>query len=97
MHLALVDHGVYTLMMDAYYALNGDLPLHLSELNRLCRAHTKIERESVLKIAQEYFPTNGDGVRHNARADKELAIALPAILRMREGGQKTAKKRWGKT
>jgi uncharacterized protein YdaU (DUF1376 family) len=96
MHLSMAEHGAYTLLLDAYYASEGQLPRHLSELNVIARAHTKTEKEAVMKVAQQYFPTNGDGTRHNKRADEELEIALPAIEKMRAAGIETAKKRWGK-
>ena len=95
--LTIAEHGVYSIMLDEYYALDGVLPLHLSELNQLCHARSKIEREAVMKIAQQYFPPNGDGRRHNARADKELSIAIPAIEKMRAAGVKSGKKRRGET
>lgn len=94
--LTIVEHGVYTIMLDEYYARNGLIPRHLSELNILCHATTKLEKNAVMKIAQEHFPANGDGLRHNKRADEELKVALPAIEKMREGGMLTAKKRWKK-
>lgn len=95
MHLSVAEHGAFTLLLDAYYAQNGQLPRHLSELNRLCRATTKIEKNAVQSVAQQFFPTNGDGSRHNKRADSELAIALPAIEKMREAGKKSGKVRRG--
>ena len=84
--LSIVQHGVYALLMDEYYAQDGKLPLYLPELYRLCHATTKIERQAVMDIADRYFRAI-DGKRHNTGADKELAIALPAIEKMREAGR----------
>lgn len=95
MHLSITEHGAYTLLLDAYYSHSGALPRHLSELNRICRATTKSEREAVMKVAQEFFPTNGDGTRHNSRADRELDIALPAIEKMKAGGRDGGLRKWG--
>jgi len=96
MHLSMAEHGAYTLLLDAYYASDGNLPRHLSELNAIARAHSKLERDAVMKVEETYFPTNGDGTRNNKRADKELKTALQAIEKMRAAGFKTAKKRWAK-
>jgi uncharacterized protein YdaU (DUF1376 family) len=94
-HLTMAEHGAYTLLLDAYYAQAGDIPLPLSALNRICRATTKTERDAVQKVAGEYFPANGDGTRHNRRADIELAKADTAVKKMQESGRKGAIKRWG--
>lgn len=93
--LSIAEHGVYTILLDEYYARNGVIPLHPSQLNILCHATTKIEKEAVLRVAQDYFPSN-DGKRHNKRADEELAISLKAIEKMREGGKKGMNNRYGK-
>lgn len=85
--LSIAQHGVYKILLDEYYAQDGEIPLHLSELNRLCHATTKIEKEAVMYVANKYFKSV-DGKRHNNGADAELAIALPAIEKMREAGRK---------
>lgn len=96
MHLSLVEHGVYSVLLDAYYSRDGKIPVTHAELFRLCRAFDPAERDAVAKISDEYFPINGDGNRHNKRADRELLVALPAIDRMREAGKVGASKRWAK-
>ncbi len=94
MHLSQCEHGAYTLLLDAYYASDGKLPRHLSELNKVARAYTKLEKDAVSKISAEFFPLNGDGTRHNKRADSELQTAQQAIEKMRLSGKKGANKRW---
>ena len=93
--LTLLDHAVYTLLLDEYYAQNGILPLPQSQLCILCRATSKIERDAVNRISQRFFPANAAGVRHNKRADAELEIAMRAIEKMRLSGKRGATKRWG--
>lgn len=93
--LTLLDHGTYAVLLDEYYAQKGVLPLVQSELCNLCHARSKHERESVMKISQKYFPVNGDGSRHNKRADDEINKAKEAIKKMQESGKKGANKRWG--
>lgn len=94
--LSQIDHGTYNLLLDEYYAQDGVIPRHLSELYELCKAHTKIGKESVMKIAQRHFPCDEAGVRHNQRADEELEVARNAIEKMTKAGKIGARKRWGR-
>jgi len=93
--LSLAEHGAYALMLDAYYANAMPLPGALAGLYRLCRALSKPEQNAVRVIAERYFPVGPDGMRHNARADKELAKAAKVIQTQRESGKVSAQKRWG--
>jgi uncharacterized protein YdaU (DUF1376 family) len=77
-----------------YYAQAGKIPRHLSELNRICGATTKIEKQAVMRIAQDFFPTDEGGDRHNNRADRELDKAKRAIEKMTIAGAMGARKRW---
>ena len=71
-HLAMLEHGAYRLMLDHYYATGKSLPADKAMLYRICKASTKAERTAVDLVAEQFFPVNGDGTRHNHRADKEL-------------------------
>jgi uncharacterized protein YdaU (DUF1376 family) len=95
MHLSMPAHGAYTLLLDAYYASDGKLPAAADALAAICRATSKNERDVALQVADEFFPVNGDGKRHNKRADKELSVAIPAIEKMRIAGKKSARNRYG--
>ena len=66
-------HGVYSLLLDEYYAGQGPLPDDLTALYRICGAQTEGEKIAVRTIIDQYFPKNGDGYRHNERADDEIA------------------------
>ena len=66
-------HGVYRLLLDEYYAGQGPLPDDWTALYRITGAQTESEKITVRTIADQYFPKNGDGFRHNDRADQELA------------------------
>ena len=94
MSLSLIEHA-YTVLLDAYYASDGHIPNDIEDLYRLCRATTNQEKKAVFGMSNAYFKINGSGTRHNARADKELEIAIPAIEKMRFAGLKGSKKRWG--
>lgn len=85
-HLSLAEHGAYTLLLDAYYSTERGLPEPYGPLYRLCRAMNKAEQGSVRVVADEYFPVGEDGLRHNARADRDLAKALPRIATARANG-----------
>jgi uncharacterized protein YdaU (DUF1376 family) len=71
-HLSLLEHGVYTVLLDHYYARRSPLPGDIAVLCRLCRANTKAERRAVKAVAEQFFPVTADGLRMNARAAREL-------------------------
>lgn len=66
-------HGAYTLLLDEYYAGQGPLPADYIDLYRIAKAQTDAEKQCVKTVADQYFPLNGDGFRHNERADEEIA------------------------
>jgi len=94
-HLSLVEHGVYTLLLDAYYSTERPLPEPYALLYRICRAMDKAEQAAVRAVANAFFPLAEDGLRHNARADRGLADALPRIIAARLNGQRGGRKPGG--
>lgn len=92
--LSLAEHGAYLLLLLEYYNKGAALPDDLARLNRICRATSVEEQEAVRAIAEQFFPVNGDGKRHNKRADAELAKAEEAIRQMSEAGRRGALDRW---
>jgi uncharacterized protein YdaU (DUF1376 family) len=74
-HLTLTEHGAYRMMLDTCYATEKPLPADKQALYRICKAFSAAERKAVDKVAEEFFPVNGDGSRHNTRADSEIAKA----------------------
>ncbi len=75
-HLSLTEHGAYSALLDHYYATCEPLPESEQELIRICRAFEDYEKQAVKKIAARFFPVNGDGKRHNKRADSEIVKAV---------------------
>ncbi len=71
-HLSMLEHGAYRLMLDHYYATGKSLPADKVLLYRICKASSKTERAAVDLVSDSFFPVNGDGTRHNYRADKEI-------------------------
>ncbi len=86
-HLSLAEHGAYTVLLDHYYSRRCPLPASLEALYRLCRASTTSEREAVKAVADEFLRLAEDGLRHNTRADKELADWEARAGRNREVGK----------
>lgn len=76
-HLSLMEHGAYRVLLDSYYATERGLPADNAALYRICKAFNAAERKAVDRVAAEFFPVDhtGDGLRHNPRADEELASA----------------------
>jgi uncharacterized protein YdaU (DUF1376 family) len=88
MHLSLVEHGAYTMLLDSYYAQGGNLPDSRTVLLRLTRAVTDDEKKAVMRVADQFFPVVEGGRRRNPRADRELAVAIPLIEVSRRNGSK---------
>lgn len=86
-HLSLMEHGVYSLLLDAYYSTEAPLPAKHERLYRICSAIAAPEKEAVRTVADDFFPIASDGLRHNERADEELKIAQPAIAAARTNGK----------
>lgn len=87
MHLSLLEHGAYTMLLDSFYAQDGNLPESHTVLFRLCRATSEEEKDAVRKVADEFFPTV-DGKRANGRGVRELDAAIPRIQSAKENGKK---------
>lgn len=69
-HLSLIEHGVYTILLDRYYATEAPIPV--DQTHRICRARTREEREAVDAVLREFFAQEDDGW-HSARCDAEIA------------------------
>jgi uncharacterized protein YdaU (DUF1376 family) len=86
--LSLLEHGVYTLLLDTYYSTERALPADPVRLMRICSAITPEEQAAVRFVADRFFPINGDGMRHNKRADEQIPDAQRRIQSSRENGKK---------
>lgn len=93
--LSLSEHGAYLrLMLECYGADTDTLPADPQELYRICGAVTTDEQKAVKKVADRFFPVNGDGHRHNKRIGIELPKALQTIERQREAALQTNARRY---
>lgn len=68
-HLSLLEHGVYTRLMDVYYTREGAIPA--GEAARLIGARSKDEREALAAVLAEFFVLV-DGCHVQARCDREI-------------------------
>lgn len=85
-HLSLAQRGAYDALLDHYYSTRRALPADLESLCRICNAQGQAETEAVSGIVVEFFPLNGDGSRHNKRADEEIKRwELQAIVNKQVG------------
>jgi uncharacterized protein YdaU (DUF1376 family) len=88
-HLSLAEHGAYTMLLDTYFSVEKPLSSDLASLYRVCRAMTRLEQQAVKAVAEQFFPISDlDGLRHNPRADREIAKARPKIEAARINGRK---------
>lgn len=84
-HLTVLEHGVYTLLLDRYYATESGIPQEISE--KICRARSRDERAAVASVLREFFRLI-DGVWVNDRAEGEIAAARVRIDSARANGKK---------
>jgi uncharacterized protein YdaU (DUF1376 family) len=69
-HLSLLEHGIYSRLLDIYYSRDGAVPA--DQVMRLVGARTDAERSAVRDVINEFFDVDGDVLRHN-RCDREIA------------------------
>lgn len=69
-HLSLLEHGVYTRLLDVYYTREGGIPQ--SEVARLIQARSKDERAALAVVLGEFFVLR-DGLYVQDRSEREIA------------------------
>jgi uncharacterized protein YdaU (DUF1376 family) len=84
-HLSLLEHGVYTILLDRYYVTEEGIPD--DRKYRLARAHSKAERNAVDIVLEEFFYLDG-GIWKNQRAEEEIADYQNKARANRENGGK---------
>lgn len=70
-HLSLLEHGVYTMLLDVYYTSEKALPADIRSVQRLVGAKGDDEREAVQIVLSEFFEQTPDGW-HQTRCDEEI-------------------------
>lgn len=87
--LSLAEHGAFLMLLSTYYSTERPIPADNPTLFRLVRAMDENEKASVISVADRFFPVDpSDGMRHNARADREIAKARIRIDLARSNGKR---------
>lgn len=84
-HLSLLEHGVYTRLMDIYYGNEQALP-SVEKCCRLLGARSDEEKEAVSTILAEFFVQDGEHWS-NARCEAEIAAYQKKAEANREIGK----------
>jgi uncharacterized protein YdaU (DUF1376 family) len=87
-HLSLLEHGIYTRLLDVYYTREGAIPE--SDAARLIGARSKDEREALKAVLSEFFKLV-EGACVQDRADREIARFKDKQAK----AKKSAEARWG--
>jgi len=72
-HLTLLEHGVYSRLLDIYYAGDGPIQMDIETLSRKLSARTVEEKEAVRAILSEFFTLSETGAWVNKRCEETLA------------------------
>lgn len=70
-HLSLVEHGVFTLLLDRFYG--SEKPITRQQAFEICRPMTKIEKKAVDRVLTDFFIDTKEGYI-NRRALREIEI-----------------------
>lgn len=68
-HLSLLEHGIYTRLLDVYYTRETAIPA--DQVARLIGARSKEEREALEAVLAEFFYLV-DGVFHQDRCERKI-------------------------
>ncbi|WP_080762267.1 YdaU family protein [Chromobacterium violaceum] len=89
-HLSILEHGVYSLLLDRYYGTEQGIPA--DQAYRVSRARSDDEKAAVDVVLAEFFEL-ADGVWINRRAEEEIAKAQAKIKAAQENGKKGGRPR----
>lgn len=93
-HLSPTEHGVYTLLMDWYYASETMIPA--AKAYRIAKASTQADRNAVDAVLADFFRRDGDYWRHK-RIDGEIEKFSEKSTKAKESIAKRWKKQDTKT
>lgn len=83
-HLSLLEHGIYTRLLDVYYTREDGIPV--DQVERLIGVRSKEERNALGDVLDEFFTVEKD-VLHQARCDREIARYRKKAAHNREVGK----------
>lgn len=91
-HLSLLEHGIYTRLLDIYYLNEKPLSPELKVIARQIGARTQDELDALSNVLNDFFQKTESGYSQK-RCDKELE----KIYEKSEKARQSAASRWGKT
>lgn len=92
MHLTVLEHGVYTLLLDRYY--DTEQPFTMDQARRFVRAGTENGvGEALQNVLSEFFERTEDGLYRSRRIERELADAATRADSARTNGQRGGRPR----
>lgn len=83
-HLSLLEHGVYSRLLDVYYTREG--AIQANQAARLIGARTKDELAAVESVLAEFFDLV-DGSWSHSRCDREIELYQAKAAKNREVGK----------
>jgi uncharacterized protein YdaU (DUF1376 family) len=89
-HLTLLEHGIYSRLMDVYYTREAGIPE--DKAARLIGARSKDELQALANVLDEFF-TLTDGTWTQGRCEEEIGIASAKADKNRENGAKGGRPR----
>lgn len=89
-HLTLLEHGIYTRLLDVYYTREAGIPQ--DKAARLIGARSKDELQALANVLEEFF-TLVDGTWTQGRCEEEIGNASAKAEKNRENGSKGGRPR----
>jgi uncharacterized protein YdaU (DUF1376 family) len=89
-HLTTFEHGVYTLLLDRFYAT--EKPFSEREATQLCRPKNGRERDQIRRVLNDFFILTASGYV-NARAMREME----KVHEKQAKAKQSAEARWMRT
>ena len=71
-HLSMLEHGAYTLLLDAYFSTDGHLNADKNRLYNMLRASTKRERQAVDFVLAEFWTMQAGNLLNNRAKARDL-------------------------
>lgn len=84
-HLSLLEHGVYSRLLDVYYSRENGIPK--DQAARLIGARSPDELQAVEAVLSEFFQLT-DGVWRQSRCDEEIELSHAKANQNRSNGKK---------
>ena len=90
-HLSLLEHGIYTRLLDVYYTRESAIPD--DQAARLVGARTKEELAALRAVLCEFFTQTDDGAWMQWRCEREITASSAKADRNREVGKRGGRPR----